>query len=194
MARQAILDDDALIHRLSKGFRDLGFEGASIAKLTKLAGLRKASLYHRFPGGKVQMADRVLKAAYDWLEENVLDVLRSDAPPQERLCAMTAALDTLYEGGERACIINMLSGPLAQDTPFVEPIRATLLAWADALAGCIADAGLPKVVARRRAMRAIAMIQGSLVLARGLKSTQLFSDELARLPADLLRPASSASA
>ena len=76
MGRRAALDDAEILERLARVFRDVGYEGARLAMLAKATGLQKASLYHRFPAGKEQMARDVLGAAGAWLEQNVLSVLQ----------------------------------------------------------------------------------------------------------------------
>ena len=48
------------IAQLSKVFRQYGYEGATLARLSAATGLRKASLYHHFPKGKEKMAAAVL--------------------------------------------------------------------------------------------------------------------------------------
>ncbi|MEO0971892.1 MAG: helix-turn-helix domain-containing protein, partial [Pseudomonadota bacterium] len=60
MPRPASINDDDLLDRLSSVFREVGYEEASMALLASASGLKKASLYHRFPGGKEQMAREVL--------------------------------------------------------------------------------------------------------------------------------------
>src|SRR5436309_2266252 len=52
--------NEELFDRLARVFRVAGFEGASLGALADGAGLQRASLYHRFPDGKVQMAEAVM--------------------------------------------------------------------------------------------------------------------------------------
>jgi len=96
MARTQSVDDDDLIARLACVFRERGYEAASLAVLSKAAGLQKASLYHRFPGGKRQMAEEVLGAAMAWFETNVLAPLRRPGPPAERLGEVISKLSTKH--------------------------------------------------------------------------------------------------
>ena len=50
------VQDIEIIESLVKTFRSNGYEGTSLAELAKSTGLKKASLYHRFPDGKQEMA------------------------------------------------------------------------------------------------------------------------------------------
>jgi AcrR family transcriptional regulator len=186
VARPAKIEDSVLLKKLSDVFRDTGYEGASLTLLSEATGLKKASLYHRFPNGKEQMAAEVMNGAQIWLTENILNTLQSSAPPAERIRAMIQHLDVFYSGGTQACLLNMLSSPQAVSGPLAEPIGKAFKAWIDALARAIVDAGFEDAVARFRAERAIALIQGSLVLARGMNSTQPFQNCLANLERELL--------
>ncbi len=63
---------------VSEVFRRVGYDGASLEELAKATGLKKSSLYHRFPEGKRQMATEVLRFAGQWVKENITDVLKRD--------------------------------------------------------------------------------------------------------------------
>lgn len=186
MARKATIENDALMARLSATFREVGYEGASLALLSEASGLKKASLYHRFPGGKEQMGLEVLQEAGRWLGEHVLRPLAGAGTPRERIAAMTRELDSFYQGGKQACLLNLLSSPIGEDSPFKTTIRQLFDAFIGALASVIAETGCAAGVARERAERALVLIQGSLVLARGLGSTELFRKALSALPDELL--------
>ncbi|TMV66254.1 helix-turn-helix transcriptional regulator, partial [Thioclava sp. BHET1] len=45
---------------LAEVFRDCGYEGTALSKITAATGLGKGSLYNFFPGGKEEMAEAVL--------------------------------------------------------------------------------------------------------------------------------------
>lgn len=180
MPRPALVASEDLLSRLSLTFRDVGYEAASMAVLSARTGLKRASLYHRFPGGKAQMAQEVLTDAHAWLMAEVVAPLRSDAAPHERIATMTAALDAFYEGGSRACLLNMLAAPPEPDSPFADAIRTSLDAWIDALAQCARDAGAS--APERRATLVVSTVQGALVLSRGLGRTEPFRLALAEVP------------
>ena len=187
MARPLSIDEDELLSRLASVFRDLGYEGASLAALSKGAGLQKASLYHRFPGGKQQMAEEVLAAALGWFSENVLAPLKGEGSAETRVAAVARQLDVFYSGGRKACLLNMLSAPRgSRDGPFSAAIRAAFEALIDAFARVAREAGHAPKAARKRAERAVMLMQGSLVLSRGLGSPEPFRAFLSALPDDLL--------
>ena len=78
------VDEDALLDRLSNVFRTHGFEGASLSLISKETGLQRASLYHRFPGGKEDMAKAVLERAWRWLDDHALSPLKEPEKPETR--------------------------------------------------------------------------------------------------------------
>lgn len=188
MARPVKIEETAVLQRLTEVFRDVGYDGASLALLAEGTGLQKASLYHRFPGGKEQMAGEVMTRAEAWLQANVLAPLRTAAPPADRIAAMVRALDDFYDGGRRPCLLNMLSSPTATPGPLAPRIKHAFNAWIAALAGVLRDAALDRATARARAERAVALIQGSLVVARGIGSPKPFRTQLAALQSELLAP------
>ena len=93
MGRQARIDDGVLMDKLSAVFGDVGFQGASMAALAEATGLKKASLYHRFPDGKEQMAREVLLAAGDWMTENILTPLSNDTRAGSRVATLSWSVD-----------------------------------------------------------------------------------------------------
>ena len=185
VARPSTITDEELIDRLSAVFQDVGFAGASLAALSEATGLKRASLYHRFPDGKEQMAREVLDASAKWLEENVLLPLRSDASPHDRVKIMSAKLKTFYLGGKQACLLNMLSSAHIHEGPFTAKIKEMFKALIDALTQVLEDAGQSRKTARMRAERAVMLLQGSLVLSRGVGTTKPFRTFLDSLPSEL---------
>jgi TetR/AcrR family transcriptional repressor of lmrAB and yxaGH operons len=186
MSRPRTVAEDDLIAGLARVFGEVGFEGASLSILAKATGLQKASLYHRFPGGKQQMAEEVLATTGTWLEAKVLQILSGPGTPKDRLAEVAGNLDGFYEGGARACLLNMLSSPRIEDGPFAPAIRAAFQALIAGFAGLAIESGATPAVARQRAERWVMLLQGALVLSRGTGDTAPFRAVLAGLPGDLL--------
>jgi len=188
MARPQSVEDKELINGLSCVFRDVGYEGASLAMLALATGLKKASLYHRFPRGKQQMAEEVLGAALGWYDTNILAPLHAVGPPRERLAGVAAQLDGFYSAGQHACLLNMLAAPRAATGPFSAGIKGAFKALIDAFSQLARDAGHAPEKAKLRAERTVMLLQGSLVLSRGLGSSEPFQIFLAGLAGDLIGP------
>ena len=186
MPRPQSVSEEDLLSRLGRVFRDVGYEGASLAALSEASGLQKASLYHRFPGGKREMAEEVLSAALDWFAEHIIAHLVADGPPALRLAEVTRNLDSFYAGGRQACLLNMLASPRIETGPFSPAIKSAMEMLTDGFARLSRDAGRPPRAARDSAVRALMLVQGSLVLSRGLGSVEPFRHALKALPGELL--------
>ena len=184
----ALIPKEEVLDRLTRVFREVGYEGATLSRLAQATGLVKASLYHYFPGGKGDMAGAVLARANAWLEERALAPLAGPGTPEERLRAMSRTLDEFYAGGRDGCLLGLLSQGDARDL-FQTHVRAALQRWASAIATVLEEAGLDPDLARDRGEDAVIQIQGALVVARGLGTTAPFSRTLSDLPARLLAPA-----
>lgn len=186
MARPQSIDEENLLSRLADVFTDVGYNAASLSILSKASGLQKASLYHRFPGGKQQMAEVVLSAALKRFADKVLMPLTGEGTPQARLALAAANLDKYYSGGRKSCLLNLFASPGLDDGPFAPVIKNAFELLIDAFARLARDAGQPAGKARRRAARAVMLLQGSLVLSRGLGKNEPFKSFLASLPEELL--------
>ena len=54
------ITDGQLTEALTRVFQTYGYDGATLSRISDATGLQRASLYHRFPGGKEEMAKFVL--------------------------------------------------------------------------------------------------------------------------------------
>ncbi len=148
-------------------------------------GLQKSSLYHRFPGGKQQMAAEVAAATGALFATNLLAPLGSEAPLRDRVVAVGANLASFYEQGHVPCLLDVLSlggpGQAAADR-----LHQAALAWLDAFAAIARLAGADGATAMQRAQDAIAAIEGGLVLTRVTGDNRAFLRAVERLPDTLL--------
>ena len=174
-----------LLDRLAGVFARVGYEGASLAMLAEASGLRKASLYHRFPGGKAEMAAAVLGADLDRLEASVLAPMRAPGPVKARIAAAVQALDSHFDGGRKPSLLNMLAAP-EPGGPLGSAIREGFAALAGGFAALARDAGCRPKKAQRRAERMVMLLQGALVITRGTGDTAPFRIALAQLEAELV--------
>lgn len=103
------VNDVQLVTRLAEVFRTHGYEGASLSLISQRTGLQRASLYHRFPEGKLQMAEAVL----DWVDErfigHVLAPLSEAGEPSQRVAETAKRLDGYFDGGRNSCLLDVLS-------------------------------------------------------------------------------------
>jgi AcrR family transcriptional regulator len=182
-----LVSDTELVSRLTGLFRRVGFNGASIGAIAEATGLQKSSLYHRFPGGKHQMAAEAAAATSDEFATSVLAPLASDATLTERIAAVAANLDRFYGGGTQYCLLDMLTvgdpGPDATSR-----LAAAASAWIDVFASLAGEAGADDTTAVARAQDAVAAIEGALVVARVTGDRGAFERAIASLPERLAGP------
>lgn len=184
----ALLSRQEVVERLMRVVRRCGYDGASLAELSKATGLGKSSLYHYFPAGKDDMVRTVLDDVARQLRKTVFEPLRQPGPARARVDAMVKTLDAYYRGGREACVLgNLVLG--TSRTRFRSQLSAIFDEWISALAAALVDGGLSRSVARARAEDAVMRIEGALVLAGAMDDVALFGRALRQLPAELLAPA-----
>jgi TetR/AcrR family transcriptional repressor of lmrAB and yxaGH operons len=177
------IENEKLLEQLTRVFQQYGYEGASLSRISEATGLERASLYHRFPGGKDQMAEAVLEHVAGTFEE-VLSPLYESGSLAARIRESGRRLQEFYEDGSVSCVLDTLS-LRAGSRALHEAIGRAYSAWREAFAAAAREAGFPSVSARRRAEEAIMSIHGALVLARATGDKSPFRRVIARLP-DLL--------
>ncbi len=171
---------DEIIEGLNEVFRQAGFEGASMESLAESAGLKKSSLYHRFPKGKVQMAEEVLAATCQWIKNNMVDIVHRDIPNDEKLDLVMTNLYNLYDGGRNTCILRSMS--MAHGiTIFEDQIAQAFSDWHYAFKQIALGYGKNEEVADRLAKDGIIRIQGSLILSKSWSDTQLFQETISEI-------------
>ncbi len=179
------MDRSEAVQKLVSVFRQYGYEGATLSRISEATGLGRASLYHHFSNGKQEMAQAVLEYVGGWFENTILAPLRSQEKPAERIRLMGDRLRQFYNCGRSACLLAIftLGEP---ESLFKEQVHQMLNAWINSLALVLEEVGIPSKEARKRAEDAVIQVQGSLVLTRGLNSTEPFERVLQQLPEKLL--------
>ena len=175
------VSDQHLFDQLLEVFRVHGYEGASLSLISEATGLKRASLYHRFPGGKEEMARSILKHADELFATEILAPLNASGDPKSRIRLMAKRLNEFYKGGRGSCLLDTLSLGGAH-TGLLKGIQASINAWTDVMAAVSREAGLSAAKARRRAEDALVQIQGSLVVARITGDPAPFTRTLKALP------------
>lgn len=175
------LSEKELIERLTNVFQEYGFEGASLTRISQNTGLEKASLYHRFPGGKDQMAEAVVNFVAHCFVSELLAPLSGEGPLQDRIKLCATRLQAFYAKGTRSCVLDTMSLP-AGSPDLRSAVESTHKIWTDSFAAVSKEAGHSPSQSRQRAEEAVIGIHGALVLARATGNTKPFGRMLARLP------------
>ncbi len=169
-----------ILQKLSQVFRRDGYTGASLADLASAVGLGKASLYQKFPDGKVQMGAEVLAEIGRSFETEVLAAVRETGPVDARFARMLAGVRKFYEDGKVSCVLDSLSlGEAGQ--LYRESLSAAINHWLEALTGLGREAGLSPAKAAVWAEEVVIAVEGSLILARAGNDPEIFRRALKRL-------------
>lgn len=163
-----------MLARLMDLFREKGFDGASLADISESTGLGKSSLYHHFPNGKEEIALQVLAYLEEQVERAIFEPMRSTGTPQRKLDRMLDAIDSFYEGGKKACLLERLSASVDAGR-FRRPLGHAFRTWIDAVEALGVESGLPRATARLRAEDLVVRIEGALVVCAGTGDTRAFT-------------------
>jgi AcrR family transcriptional regulator len=177
------VDPENVDLKLFETFSKLGYDGASMELLAQATGLKKASLYHRFPNGKIEMAQHALSIVEEWIQQNIVAVsANKKLKPEARLKKAISAIDELYNGGANNCLLRTLTvGPDAE--AFKEHVSNCFNLLADGFTDIAVDLGLSPKAAKQQAKIVTLLIQGSLVLAGATGDITYFKNSLAKIPA-----------
>jgi len=175
-----------LLKTLTELFRENGYDGASLSRIMEATGLVKASLYHRFAGGKEEMAEAVLDRTSQTFAGDLLAPLSAPGEPSERLAQTAARLKKFYRSGGLPCLLDTLTLN-SNNQGIRRRARGALQYWIDTFAAFARECGHPPATARRRAEDAIAALEGGLVLARVSGNRQPFLRALESLPERLMQ-------
>ena len=171
-----------VLPKLAEVFRAHGYEGASLALISKATGLGKGSLYHFFPGGKRR-----------WRRPSSLKSTAGFAITFSSRCVylrmrklrsakMFDAVESYFDKGGRVCLVGLFALGEERDR-FAGAIGGYFAEWVTALALALEAAGREQGAAREIAEETVAGVQGALVLARSLREPAAFLRSLDRLKA-----------
>ncbi len=167
---------------LAEVFRAHGYEGASLALISRATGLGKGSLYNLFPGGTAEMAALVLEEIDGWFEANLFAPLRAADRPGEAVSAMFDGVEAYFRSGQRVCLVGVVALGSERDR-FGAAVRSYFARWVSALADALERSGRDAVDSTALAEEIVAQIQGAIVLTRALNESAVFSRAMAALRA-----------
>jgi len=186
MARQTI-NDLSLVEKLFEVFRIYGYENTSISQLSLATGLKKSSLYHRFPAGKDDMVKAVIMHTREQLQKYLITpLLDSNETPDVRFSNMLSTVEEFYNGGKKNCLLNVLN---IGDTK--AGIRTLLnedyMSWLKALTKLGKEAGQSEKEAEEKSEHFLIVVQGALVIQRLTSNSKTLQRNLQREKIDFFR-------
>lgn len=144
-------------------FRQRGFDGVSLSVIAEQSGMGKASLFHRFPGGKDDMARATIRAVAEQFE-NALAAALEKANVAQTQQKLHIFLCDFYARGQLGCLIGVFSVPEIA-ARFRPELQQMLRCITDSICGFLRRLGFTKIQATLKADDFLADLQGSLVLS-----------------------------
>ena len=180
------VQDIEIMTSLVKIFRSKGYEGSSLAELAKSTGLKKASLYHRFPKGKEEMANAVLTYIEDWVDQHIFKLLLDESlSVKERLARTFTQIRNSYDQGKETCIFRALSIGQSLEL-FDAQIKKGMDKWISAFKKFGITIGLSEAKSYETAVSTLVKIQGSLVVTKGMNDLSIFENTLKEIEVNYL--------
>lgn len=176
---RTVFEKPDVIPLITEVFRELGYEGASMSKITARTGLSKGSLYHFFPGGKDEMASEILAHIDQWFTLHIFEPLEQ-SEAQAAIEQMWQEVDAYFRSGQRICLIGAFALDETRDR-FAAAIRQYFARWIEAFGKALVRTGVSQAMAERISEETIVGIQGGLVLSRALHDEALFGRTLTSL-------------
>lgn len=164
-------------------FRERGYSGTAFRDVIVHSGAPRGSIYHHFPGGKVQLAEEAVRYAGDFLN---------------------AGIQAAVEGGDAAAAVDAFTGwwrqvliksefragcPVAAVTveshdeapQLAEAAARAFGRWEDTLATGLGNAGVPDGRAARLARLVVASVEGATILCRAHRTVEPLDDVVGEL-------------
>ena len=157
--------------------RGFGLSGAGINDIVRASGAPKGSVYHFFPGGKLQLATEALALYAPRVRAFIGQALAVPGPPPDKVRALFDAFARRVAAADhrRGCAVGAVGLDLGDD---IEPVREVLAAalrdWQAEIAVHV-DLG---TAARTRAFAGLVLtaIEGAYVRCRIERSPQPFRE------------------
>lgn len=178
------VDRKLLIGKLGEVFRARGYEGATLAELSRATGLGKASLYHHFPGGKQEILGALVRHAVNDLQKTVFKHLDGKGDASKRVSAMLDGFDAYANRGDDNCLLAVLAQGSA--APALSPgVHTQFDAWLNKLEQVLIDDGYGAKRAARTARHIMSTLYGGIVMSRLLGDSRAYRRVTKRLRKDL---------
>lgn len=166
---------ERIVESAASAFMRQGYSGSGLKQISTESAAPFGSLYHFFPGGKVELAAATLRwsgAAYQELVEAFFEA--SPGVVSGVLNAFDAAAATLEATDYAdACPIATVALEVASTNETLRIVTAEVFeAWLNAATRRFLAAGIGDDRARELAILAVAALEGGFLLSRAAKSTE----------------------
>jgi AcrR family transcriptional regulator len=171
----AVNTRDRILNTTAELFRRYGYTGTGMKQIVAEANAPFGSIYHFFPGGKIELGADVIRRAgrmYGELFAAILD------PAPDAVTGVrdffSGAAETLRETDYAdACPIATVALEVASSNEELREATADVFnLWIDGATARFAAAGIAEPRARELSISMLASLEGAFVLSRALRSTE----------------------
>jgi AcrR family transcriptional regulator len=166
---------ESILTAAAELMRHKGYAAVGMKDVVAASGAPIGSLYHHFPGGKIQIAREALVnagAAYGLLIPTLIDPY-DDLGEAIDAAFGQAAEDMSSTGFANMCPVASVAAEVADTVVELRDTTAAVFAgWLDGGTGYFRSRGLSASLARDVTVALIGALEGAFVLARTLRSTE----------------------
>jgi AcrR family transcriptional regulator len=166
---------ESILTAAAELMRRQGYAAVGMKDVVKASGSPIGSLYHHFPGGKLQLAREALinaGTAYGLLIPTLIDPHHDLGNAIEAVFEQ-AAEDMAHTGFANMCPVASVAAEVADTVPELREATADIFTgWLDGATSYFCARGLREPMAREFAVALIGALEGAFVLARTLRSTE----------------------
>jgi TetR/AcrR family transcriptional repressor of lmrAB and yxaGH operons len=168
---------DRMIEAAIDLMRAYGLSGAGINDVVLRSGAPRGSLYHHFPGGKLQMAHEALAVQGGRVQSFIHQALAGAASGPDKVIALFDAFALRVEEAEfrKSCALGCVALDLDADTDRLRQVVAeSFAAWQETIAAHFQSLG-PKAAAEFASLL-LTGIEGAYVRARAEHTSDAFRE------------------
>ncbi|GAA3216826.1 TetR/AcrR family transcriptional regulator [Actinocorallia longicatena] len=164
-------------------FRERGYSGTGFRDVIAHSGAPRGSIYHHFPGGKVQLAEEAVRYAGDFVAAGTESAIGEGDP----VAAMHAFVGwwrrvLIKSDFQAGCPITAVTIESHEDAPqLAAAASAAFQRWQDALALGLTAGGATPARAARLATLIVSAVEGATILSRARHDPQPLDDVAAEL-------------
>lgn len=167
---------ERILYAAAELFRRQGYSGTGIKQIAAEADAQLGSIYHFYPGGKEELAERVIETAGPFFAALVAATM--DPAPEEPVAWVEAffagaAANVEASGYADACPIATVALEVASTNERLRLATADAFAgWIEAIEHWLRRLGVPERELRPLATSLLGSLEGGFVLARATRSTE----------------------
>jgi AcrR family transcriptional regulator len=166
---------DRIVETTAELFRRQGYTGTGVKQIVAEANAPFGSIYHFFPGGKIELGAEVLRTSGAKYIE-LFATIAADAPDVITAVGdfFSGAAETLEETDyEDACPIATVALEVASTNEILRKATAEVFeSWLDAATMYFTAAGMEPLRAADVALEMLMLLEGAFLFSRAAKTTR----------------------